>query len=229
MANETLPTRFLLACGAAAGPLYVTVTLVQALTRDGFDLGQHRFTLLTSGDLGWLHQSNMVLVGALTVLLAVGVRQMLRTGRGAVWGPRLLGLFGVAYILGGVLTADPVAGFPPGTTPEMVQKTWHGAVQNASRGVSTLLLIATSVTIARWFAGEGQRGWAWLYGAAIPVVFAALVVVGFALGINPAAPAFLATPWVWVTTLAVHLHRRAETQRTDSPADRGTRSAAAAA
>ncbi len=73
--------------------MYVAVTMAQALTRDGFDLRQHRFSWLTTGDLGWIHQSNMVLVGVLTVLLAVGVRQMLRTGRGAVWGPRLLGLF----------------------------------------------------------------------------------------------------------------------------------------
>jgi Family of unknown function (DUF6223) len=39
-------------------------------------------------DLGWIHQSNMVLVGVLTVLFAVGVRQVLRMGRSApflVW------------------------------------------------------------------------------------------------------------------------------------------------
>src|SRR5262245_63462446 len=139
MTKPTLPTQTLLACGAAAGPMYVAVTMAQALTRDGFDLRQHRFSWLTSGDLGWIHQSNMVLVGVLTVLLAVGVRQMMRTGQGAVWGPRLLGLFGVAYIIGGLLTADSVAGFPPGTTQEMVHRTWQGAVQNASRTASTLL------------------------------------------------------------------------------------------
>jgi hypothetical protein len=224
MAKQTLPTRALLACGAVGGPLYVTVTMAQALTRDGFDLRQHRFTLLTTGDLGWIHQSNMVLVGVLTVLLAVGVRQMMGTGRGAVWGPRLLGLFGLAYIFGGLLTADPVAGFPPGTTAEMVQKTWHGVVQNASRGVSSLLLIATSLVIARWFAADGRRGSAWFYGAAIPVVFVALMAVGFALGINPAAPAFLATPWIWVTALAVPLYRRAAKRRDHVPAGEGARS-----
>ena len=76
MENKTIPTRALLACGAVAGPLYVAVTMAQALTRDGFDLKQHRFTLLTTGDRGWLHQLNMVGVGVLTVLLAVGVRQV---------------------------------------------------------------------------------------------------------------------------------------------------------
>jgi hypothetical protein len=224
MERQTRSTRALLACGAVAGPLYVTVTMVQALTRHGFDLKQHRFTLLTTGDLGWIHQSNMVLVGVMTVLLAVGVRQLLGTGRGAVWGPRLLGLFGVAYVIGGVLRADPIAGFPPGTTPEMVQTTLQGVVQNASRSASSLLLIATSLVLARWFAAEGRRGWAWFYGAAIPVVFVALAAVGFAIGMNPVAPAFLATPWIWVTALAVHMHRLSSHRRVDVPAGqtRGT-------
>ncbi len=218
MAKRTLPTRALLACGAVAGPMYVTVTIAEALTRDGFDLRQHRFSWLTTGDLGWIHQSNMVLVGVLTVLLAVGVRQMVRTTRGEVWGPRLLGLFGVAYIVGGLFRADPVAGFPPGTTAEMVHTTWHGAVQNASRGASSLFLIATSLVFAAWFAAEGRRAWAWFYAAAIPTVFAALTAVGLAIGGNPTALAFLMMPWTWVTALAIHLYRREAKRRDDVPA-----------
>jgi hypothetical protein len=221
MAKQTLPTRALLACGAVAGPLYVTVTMIEALTRDGFDLRQHRFSWLTAGDLGWIHQANMVMVGALTVLLAVGLRRVMQTGRGAVWGPRLLGLTGVAYLVGGLLSADPVLGFPPGTTPEMVHTSWHGALQNASRSVSTLFLLSASLVIARWFAAEGRRGWAWFYGAAIPVVFVALTAFGrLAIGGNPAALAFLMTPWIWVTALAVHLHRLVA-QRAPSQLDLG--------
>lgn len=229
MAKQTLPTRALLACGVVAGPMYVTVTMVEALTREGFDIRQHRFSWLTTGDLGWIHQSNMVLVGVLTVLLAVGMRQVMRTGRGAEWAPRLLGLFGVAYIIGGLLRADPVVGFPPGTTPEMVQRTWYGVVQNASRSASTLLLIATSLVIAGRFAAEGRRAWAWLCGFSIPIVFAALAAVGFAIGTNPGAVAFLAMPWVWVTALAISLYRREARRRHDVPAGQGTRSRPVAA
>jgi hypothetical protein len=208
--------------------MYVIVTLAQALTRDGFDMRQHRFNLLTAGELGWIHQLNMVLVGVLTVLFAFGVSQMLHKGRGAVWAPRLLGLFGLAYIVGGVLTSNPVAGFPPGTTPEMVHHTVQAAVQNASRSVSTLLLIATSLVFAAWFVAEGRRGWAWFYGTAIPIVFMALSAVGFAVGVNPVAPAFLATPWIWVTALAVHLYRLATKQSDDVPAAQQMRTAPAA-
>jgi len=166
----------------------------------------------------------MLMVGTLTVLLAVGVRRMLGTGRGAVWGPRLLGLFGVAYIIGGVLRADPVVDFPPGTTPAMVHATWQGAVQNASRSASSLLLIAASLVIARWFAAAGSRGWAWFYAAAIPGVFVALTAVGRAIGGNPVALAFLMTPWIWVTALAVHLYRREAGRRREVPTSQATRS-----
>jgi hypothetical protein len=212
-----MTTRALLACGVVAGPLYVAVTLIQALTRDGFDLRQHRFTYLTAGDLGWIHQLNMVLVGVLTILLAIGARRVLRGGRGALWAPRLLGLLGLAYAVGGLLSADPVVGFPPGTTPEMVQTTLEGRVQNASRGISTLFLLATAGTIASWFAARGRRGWAVFYGAAIPVAFAALTGVGSVIGGNPAALAFVATPWIFVTALAVHLCRLETAPGADVP------------
>jgi hypothetical protein len=37
VATKAFPTRALLMCGVVAGPLYVAVTLAEALTRDGFD------------------------------------------------------------------------------------------------------------------------------------------------------------------------------------------------
>jgi hypothetical protein len=125
-----------------------------------------------------------------------------------------------------LLTADPAAGFPPGTPPEMVHTTWHGAVQNASRGASTLLLIAANLVIAMWFAADGRRGWAAFYAAAFPVVLAVLTGVGFiAIGDYSAfAMAILATPWILVTLLAVHLYQREAKRRNDVPARFGMRS-----
>jgi Protein of unknown function (DUF998) len=221
--KHTLSTRALLASGAVAGPVYVMVTLAQALTRDGFDLSRDRFSWLTAGERGWIQQSNMVLVGVLTGLFAIGVSRVMRTGRGAVWAPRLLGLFGMAYIIGGLLRADPHIGFPPGTTAEMVHTTWHGEVQNASRAASSILLIATNLAIAMWFAAQGRRRWAWFYGTAFPVVLAALTAVGYvARGDRSAfALAIVSTPWIVVTTLGVHLHRYEAKQRKELPAAEG--------
>ncbi len=212
MAMTSDSTRTLLTCGVVAGPLYVVVTLIQAFTREGFELKQHRFTLLTAGDPGWIHQLNMIVVGVLTLLFAIGVNRLLASGRGAVWGPRMLGVVGLAYLFGGLLSADPVVGFPPGTTAEMLQQTWQGVVQNGSRGVSTLALLTTSILIAMWFAAQGQRGWAWFHGLAFPMTFVVLALAGLALGFNGGGLAFLMTPWIWVSTLAVHLLRRKRTR-----------------
>jgi uncharacterized protein DUF998 len=209
METQTRPTRALLLSGIVAGPMYVTVTMIEALTRDGFDFRHARFSWLTAGDLGWIHQSAMIGVGLLSVLLAVGASRTMRTGRGAVWGPRLLALFGVAYVVGGLLRADPVVGFPPGTTADMVHVTWQGTALDASRSVSTLFLLASSGVFASWFAAQGSRSWAWFFATAIPAAFVALTFVGGTfIGGNPVALAFLMTPWIWVTALALCLYRR---------------------
>jgi len=110
----TNSTRRLLACGIVAGPLFLVVALVQALTRDGFDLSRHPISLLSLGELGWIQIANFIVTGGLYVACAAGMRRVLRHGRGATWGPRLVGALGVGLIMGGVFVTDPGAGFPPG-------------------------------------------------------------------------------------------------------------------
>jgi Protein of unknown function (DUF998) len=207
-AGESSKIRASLFCGIICGPLYVALTLTQALTRNGFDITRHRFTLLTIGELGWVHRWNMVFVGALTVLFAIGAGKLLQGCRGAVWVTGLLTLFGLAYVVGGMLTADSVLGFPPGADAEMLRTTLQGKVQNLSRGASTLLLFAASLAFARLLAAEGRRGLAWAFGMGIPATFAALATIGFVMGIQSGGLAFLMTPWIWVTAMAVHLSQR---------------------
>src|SRR5688500_8785847 len=64
---QTTRTRRLLACGIIAGPVFLTVTMVQAITRRGFDLSRHPVSLLSLGDFGWLQIANFVVTGALCV------------------------------------------------------------------------------------------------------------------------------------------------------------------
>ena len=81
-------TRTLLAYGVIAGPVYVLVSLAQALTRAGFDLTRHPWSLLSNGGPGWIQITNFVATGLMTVALAVGLRRALRPGRGGTWAPR---------------------------------------------------------------------------------------------------------------------------------------------
>ncbi|HWR13371.1 MAG TPA: DUF998 domain-containing protein [Terriglobales bacterium] len=213
-------TGALLACGFLAGPLYIAVTAIQAVTREGFDPRIHRYNLLTTGDLGWIHQANYIIAGVLMVLFAVGVRRMLPRDLGGLWGSRLFVLYGIAYISSGVFPADPVIGFPPGTLSHTT--TWHGLLQMASRSLSSIALVAASLVIARWFAAHGLRKWVWFSWVAVPISLAAFALVAIA-GADTSTKnlAFLVpgiAMWVWVTAIAFHLYRR--TERHDTAPER---------
>ncbi|MET3812063.1 DUF998 domain-containing protein [Arthrobacter sp. UYEF3] len=84
-------TRFLLACGIAAGPLYLIVGFAQAFTRPGFDPARNDLSVLANGDLGWIQITNLLLTGLLTFLSALGIRRVLRGGKGGIWGPAASG------------------------------------------------------------------------------------------------------------------------------------------
>jgi hypothetical membrane protein len=204
-AAPTTQTTRLLACGVVAGPLFVAVALLQALTREGFDLRRHPLSLLSLGELGWIQIANFVVAGLLSVAFAVGLRRVLHPGRGSRWGPRLVGAYGVGLIMGGVFVTDAGAGFPPGApagAPE--QLSWHGILHAIAPVLAFLSLIVACFVLARRFAGLGQRGWAG-YCVATGVALLGLlawpdpdtVIVQLALAI--------VLGWAWLSALAARL------------------------
>jgi uncharacterized protein DUF998 len=90
-------TRWLLACGVVAGPLFMVVSLVQAFTRQGFDLRRPAISMLSLGDLGWIQIANSSSPACWPFALAVGVRRALHPGRAGTWGPPLIGAYGVGF------------------------------------------------------------------------------------------------------------------------------------
>lgn len=204
-------TSSLLGYGMLAGPFYVVVSLVQALTRDGFDLTRHSWSLLSNGDLGWIQITNFLLSGLFVVAAAVGLRRALTPGRGARWAPRLLGAFGVSLIFAGIFRADPAAGFPVDTPADAAAFSWHGMLHLAFGAVGFLCLIAACFVLARRFGAERRRGLA---------VFSILTGVGFFAGFvgiasgqgNPATVvpfvAAVILAWSWIATVSLHLYRR---------------------
>jgi Protein of unknown function (DUF998) len=203
--ETTRPTLVLLACGVVAGPLFVAVALLQAFTREGFDLGRHPLSLLSLGELGWIQIANFVVAGLLSVAFAVGLRRVLQSGRGSRWGPLLVGAYGVGLIMGGVFVTDAGAGFPPGApagAPE--QLSWHGMLHAIAPVLAFVSLIAACFVLARRFAGLGQRGWAG-YCVATGVALLGLlawpdqdtVVVQLAVAI--------VLGWAWLSALAARL------------------------
>jgi Protein of unknown function (DUF998) len=169
----TRATRALLACGVVAGPLFVVVGLLQASSRDGFDLSRHQLSLLSLGELGWIQTTNFVVSGLLFLTGAAGMWRVLRPGRGGTWGPLLVGGYGVGLLAAGVFAADPAFGFPPGT-PEGAPDhlSWHGALHFTLSSLGFLSLIVGCFVLARRFAAHGRRGWA-AYSLTTAVAFLA--------------------------------------------------------
>ena len=188
-------TKSLLGYGVIAGPIYVVVALAQALTRDGFDLSRHAWSLLANGDLGWIQIANFIVIGLMTVAAAVGLRRASAPGRGSTWGPLLIAGYGVSLVGAGLFRADPALGFPAG----------------APQSSTISCLIVACFVLAGRFARDGQRGLAWF--SRITAVFFLAGFAGIASGSHgPTTLAFVAavlTVWAWLTTVSVRFYRTA--------------------
>jgi len=199
-------TRRLLAAGVVAGPLFVVTGGLQALTRDGFDLGHQPLSLLSLGDLGWIQISNFLVAGLLSLAFAVGVARCLTDGPGAVWAPRLLAVFGIGLVLGGAFLPDPALRYPVGTPdgyPTSVSV--HGLLHAVAPPLSFLALVAVCFVLARRFAAQGHR---WAALGSRSVAFACLVLV---VPVGPGASwrIFLgvALGFGWIAAVALTLLR----------------------
>jgi hypothetical membrane protein len=202
-------TRRLLACGIIAGPIYVVVVALQALTRQGFDITRHAASLLSNGDLGWIQIANFVVSGALVIACAVGMRRVLQPGRGGTTAPILVGTYGAGVLAGGVFVADPALGFPPGTTAP-ASMSWHSVVHFIAGAIGFLALIAGCFVFASRFAAQRKAGW-----AAFSVVTGVLFLAAFAgIASGGGQPAFniaftvaVVLAWSWISAVSARLMR----------------------
>jgi hypothetical protein len=217
-------TRSLLGYGVLAGVVYLVSGLVQALTREGFDLTRHSLSLLANGPNGWIHVTTLVVTGLMVVAAAVGVRRAMRPGPAASWVPALLAAYGAGMVAAGIFVADPMDGFPLGTPAgPPVAPTTSGLLHLVSAGIGFACLVAACFVLAHRLARRGHTGWAW-YSRATGLVFLA----GFAgISSGPADPVRLlgfwvglVAVWVWLAAMSVHLYRA--TPRPDRPRPAGS-------
>ncbi|MCG5216119.1 DUF998 domain-containing protein [Streptosporangium sp. KLBMP 9127] len=202
-------TRSLLTCAALAGPLWAVVSLAQAATRDGFDLTRHPLSALSNGSLGWLQITTFLLAGALAVAGASGLRRVMHGTPGGTWAPRLVRIYGIGLMAGGVLVVDPGDGFPTGTpfgAPETM--TWHGYGHLAAGSVAFTALIAACYVLGRHFSRAGNRG----HAIASRVAGTALLIGnGWAMSGGTAGSLTLAvgaiTAMLWVSAVAARRRR----------------------
>lgn len=203
-------TRSLLGWGAVAGPCYVVTSVVQGLTRDGFDLTRHQWSLLSNGDLGWVQVTNFVLTGLMLVAFAVGLRRALTPGRASRWAPRLTAVFGLSMVVAGVFRADPALGFPVGAPQGVGEVTTHGIVHFASAGVGFTAIAAACFVVARRYAADGERTLAKfsrVTGIAFLGGFLCVASGGGSVVANLLFTAAVGLVFAWIAAVAVHHYR----------------------
>jgi hypothetical protein len=201
-------TRSLLGYGLLAGVLYLTVGIVLALTRAGFELSTHPLSLLMLGEGGWMQRVNIMVAGAMTVLAAWGFARALRgTPRRRVVSVAI-GIYGGALVLSGVFPPDPVAGFPPGTTSG--DPSLAGVLHMGFGAVGFFAIAAAGSAMGRWFAAKGMPVAARSSGAAALTVVVAFIG-GAALATQTAGVVLLwiavLAAWGWLGGTSVRLYR----------------------
>lgn len=192
----------MLICGFLAGPLFVTVLILQLVNRAGFDPGRHPISVLSLGEHGWIQIGNFVLTGALSIAFAIGVRRLLRHRPAGRWGPVLIGTYGLGLIIAGIFLGDPGLGFPPGAPDAMGDPSWHGLVHNVGPPLAFVALMAVCFVFARRFLVLGARGWA-VYCGLTGAVALALSVPGPAATVRVLGAVVVTS--TWTTAIALRL------------------------
>ena len=217
--NSPRASRLLIACGAIGPILFILVFLVEGATRPGYSAWHNFVSDLSQSDQGWMQIANFLLCGMLMLCFALGLRQMLRSGKGAVWGPLLLGIFGLSLLIAGLFVTDPSLGYyPPGTSSST--HTLHGTIHGANAPLAFGSLTIAIFVLARRFASDrAWRGWA-LYSLVTGILlvgsFIACLVVAVLdqNGSLPNSPAGLLERiaiiigWGWIALLALRLLRQ---------------------
>lgn len=204
-------TKALLTCGAVLAPLFYVIVLLQMATRDGFDITRHAISSLSLGDMGWIQIANFIVTGVLAVLLAIGLRRVLRGGKAGTWAPLLIGVYGLGIMLAGVFPPDAALGFPPGA-PEGMAETVSTSAALHSLGFFTAFssLTATCFVVARRFFGDKERNWG-MYSIVSGIASPLLVILGMTVFNSSAGICFAlagAVGFGWLSAVAVRLLTR---------------------
>lgn len=168
-------TRSMLGWGVVAGPFYLVVGLILAMTTDGFELGEHALSLLMLGDAGWVQSLNLVLTGLMVLVAATGFE---RATSGSGRGRRLsvpLGIYGLCLVASGLFPPDPVEGFPPGSAGGEASVT--GLLHLAFGGIGFVALGVAAFLFAGWARSRGAGT-----GSSLSIAAGVVLILGFLAG-----------------------------------------------
>ena len=148
--------------------------------------------------------------GLLIMAFALGLKRLWPTGKASVWGPLLIGGFGLSLVVAGVFVTDP-HGAP---------QTWHGTVHGVNALPAFFLPTAACFVLARRFASTPEdQGWA-CYSVITGVLVLSLFVISLASGVISEHGGTMSLPtglfqrasiilgWGWLAMVALYLMRK---------------------
>jgi hypothetical protein len=176
--NRRSIARLLLACGVVGPLLFILVFLVEGATRPGYSAWRHAVSQLSGGDQGWINSVNILVCGGFLLCFAIGLRLVLRSGKGSVWGPRLAMLCGGLFMILGIFTVNSALGYPPGVAPTY---RLSGLIHAIDATIFFACLSALCFVLARYGTGDpAWKGWApysRIIGVVVPLGYVAASVV----------------------------------------------------
>jgi Protein of unknown function (DUF998) len=123
-------TRGLLCCGAAAGPLFVIVFVLEGARRPDYEPLRHPVSSLALGSRGWVQMTNFAVAGTLYLAGAAGLRRARDPLLGSRLAPAVFAGVGLGLLGAAAFRTDPVSGYRPGTPDAPAAPTATGARHN---------------------------------------------------------------------------------------------------
>ena len=208
-----LKTRFLLVCGAIAGPLFSLLWFITGLARTSYDPMRHPVSSLSIGPSGWTQVSSFLLTGVLTLALAYGLQDALQSRGGSKGTVLCIAAVGIGFLGAGLFVTDPVNGYPPGTPLLLMQPTVLGRLHRLFSALVFLGLPGAGFTMTRLFTRNREQIWA-VYSRSSTIGFLTLFFLT-SVGFAQVAPFVnyagllqritLLIGLAWMTFLSIHL------------------------
>lgn len=201
-----MTTDALLLFGAAASVVFVVVVTVEGARRTGYDATYHTASELELGRGGWIQRANFFLVAAGFAAVAVGVRDTLEATTGTVF----LAVAALALVVAATFAPDPVRGFPPGASSRTTRPlTVQAKIHDVSGPLLAVALLGTCLAVAPELAGSwAVYTWATAVVGLVTTVWLIVAYRRDAAHTGTAQRALLATYWLWMTVLSIHLATR---------------------
>lgn len=207
-----------LACGVAAGPLFVSGFTAIGARRVGYDWRRQAVSSLADDGSGWLQRANFIVTGSLYCIAAHGLARTPKQTAGPRVIAALMFVAGGGLIGSGVFVTDPAAGFRPSPRdhdqadcPPSVVPTREGRLHNVCAIPIFVGIPIAALTCATSAAGNGEYRWASYSAGSAIAMTSATVLFGAAFG---GAPRFgrqggvlqrvsIATGFGWLSALSL--------------------------